>query len=597
MLPNELILRISNFLGESDLRSLRLVCREWSLLPLVFRQIHSLPSNQDWPLIFPRIKLDNLPSGLHNNRYFTAARHLTLTRFISADRLDDWVTSSFITTSVGTMMFWDIATITEKNGNRKPFIYRDRNVNSTPIWTPMSSFQENKLSIMNGTRLGTDLASPKGLTRPEADLASPKGLTRPGADLVSPWPPNLESIKLELNNWNRTTDLRLPPTVTKIDLGQYYNPDIVLPPKLRTLKLSREVPSSLPPGLQKIVFGNGFDRRIVLPAGLRKVIFGHEFNNGPTYSSAVLPLDLPTSLISLTLGEYFNQPINLPPNLRHLIFSWYGDLTKLLREPPPTNDRFNYPLDLPPTLVTLILGDKFVHPLNLPPNLEILVLGNNFNRKLVLPPKLREVRFGRNFNNGVISYGAVDHERTLIIPASVINLRFGSQFGQPLVFASPSSLVSLVYDPILDQDLSSLLYLRDLTIGGRFNGKLVLPESLRHLTIGNSFNQELVLGPNLVTLQVGHDFNNGGLICNEEPSQNSKVQRIKRKDYASYQKWSHPLVIPASLRKLVLGKKFYQPIRIPNTLEQLIFAHKWGTNRYNAQRARWWFEHRFPWLR
>ncbi|EGC29359.1 hypothetical protein DICPUDRAFT_99857 [Dictyostelium purpureum] len=213
---------------------------------------------------------------------------------------------------------------------------------------------------------------------------------------------------LSLGSNNKVVHGSIPNTVTKLDLGLYYNrelPSDSLPESLTHLVFAFDYDTKLAQNqfintrnLTTIEFGAFFSRPIAagtFPKNLTTLKFGRNMNPDHLELCAI-----PDSVTSLQIVPNFRYS-NIPKNLRKLkLINFDKDIppSYFNSEKAPESlrnleilslgDNFNTeikPSTFPNSLTKLDLGYKYNHPLRqeiLPPNLSSLSLGQCFTREI-----------------------------------------------------------------------------------------------------------------------------------------------------------------------------------------------------------------------
>ncbi len=163
-----------------------------------------------------------------------------------------------------------------------------------------------------------------------------------------------------------------------------------------------------------------------------------------------------------------------------------------------------------PLMCLTIACDEELNNVVLPASLLTLKFGYFFDQPLVgvtLPTGLRTLCFGDQFNQSLAG---------ITLPTTLQSLTFGCLFDQPVTgITLPSNLQTLIFGQYFDQSLTGFKLptsLQHLIFKRRFNQSLdnvSLPSSLRQLTFGHYFNQSLAgitLPPNLRTITFGVSF-------------------------------------------------------------------------------------------
>ncbi len=396
-------------------------------------------------------------------------------------------------------------------------------------------------------------------------------------------PPNsVTSITFSFS-FNRSVDTFLPPFLTHIIFGSYFNQPV----------------HSLPPSLKYIHFGDSFNQPVAnLPPLLTHLRFGYSFSQEANA--------LPASIVHLTFGEGFipQQLRNIPPHLSYLYMHKFTSTINLPESMEtlilPSSQNFPLPnllnlkklicdsahpiLALPPNLTQLTLSNYDFGIGNLPRFLTHLKFGERFNQSVDnLPPTLHFLEFGEYFNRPVETlpkslrilrficlYGHFNHLLTKLPPLSELHIRCEVFSKYPLLPAlRVLELSSFSLNKLLQGNLPTLhqfsAYLKNtllthLTLGSSFNlpvscgsysrgkNKIILPPSLTHLAFGNSFNQPVdYLPKGLRLLSVGIFFN----------------QPVNS--------------LPQSLQHLLLGQQFNQPVdSLPTHLTHLTFGDRFN---------------------
>ena len=260
----------------------------------------------------------------------------------------------------------------------------------------------------------------------------------------------------------------------------------------------------LPPNLTHLTFGKYFNQSIIVPPGVLPEKLTHltfvadprasQFSRGKVFDGPLVPGIFPESLTHLSFGHVFNQPLVVPgvfpQNLTHLSFDGNFD--------PPL-----VPGIFPVSLTHLSLGYSFNRPLVpgiFPGSLTHLSFGYSFDQFLrpgLFPDSLTHLSFDHNFDYPLVRG---------IFPENLTHLTFGYSFDQLLVPGIfPDSLTHLSFGYSFDRPVVPGIFpvsLTHLTFGHHFDSLLVpgiFPVSLTDLTLGSNFNQDLtdVLSPNV----------------------------------------------------------------------------------------------------
>ncbi|GAM25916.1 hypothetical protein SAMD00019534_090910 [Acytostelium subglobosum LB1] len=205
---------------------------------------------------------------------------------------------------------------------------------------------------------------------------------------------------------------------------------------------------------------------------------------------------LPSSITTLDIVNYHLSELTshcLPPSLEYLSIR-YSNISQLSAFPATlktlklsslVDQRFQtHPGILPASLTYFKIGvDQPVEELLLPQSLLILKFGSDFNQRLVpycLPPSITCLSLGPFFASPI---------QLNVLPASLRRLKFGDRFNKPIeAGVLPQSLTSLSFGTKFNRDVNkdgclpqSLIKLK---FGSKFDKPFVtVPRDLRRLTI------------------------------------------------------------------------------------------------------------------
>ena len=212
----------------------------------------------------------------------------------------------------------------------------------------------------------------------------------------------------------------------------------------------------LPPNLTHLTFGKYFNQSIIVPPGVLPEKLTHltfvadprasHFSRGKVFDGPLVPGIFPESLTHLSFGHVFNQPLVVPgvfpQNLTHLSFDGNFD--------PPL-----VPGIFPVSLTHLSFGYSFNRPLVsgiFLENLTNLSFGYSFDQSLMpglFPDSLTHLSFGYSFDRPVVPG---------IFPENLTHLTFGYSFDSLLVPGIfPASLIDLTLGSNFNQDLTGVL--------------------------------------------------------------------------------------------------------------------------------------------
>jgi hypothetical protein len=231
------------------------------------------------------------------------------------------------------------------------------------------------------------------------------------------------------------------------------------------------------------------------------------------------------------------------------------------------NQNIDYLLSTLVNLEELTFGENFINLVNLdmfPISLIKLTFGHRFNQNignsLSRLVKLQELTFGKYFNNGTedIILG--------MFPISLIKLTFGSR-----LHIRTRSM------KIIEDSLSRLVNLKELTLGNEFNQNMVtFPISLTELTFGFHFNQNIEDSisnlVNLIKLTFGGRFN-------QNIERLSRLVNLKELTFGNEfnQNIENSLSTLVNLKELTVGDNFNQNIGTIN-LKELIVGRDFNKN-------------------
>lgn len=311
---------------------------------------------------------------------------------------------------------------------------------------------------------------------------------------------NLEYLELGNQSINK-----LPSSLRHLNILTSGNPLPCLPPLLKSLEagyyFNHQLPE-IPPSLTYLKLGYYFNKKIYLEyTNINVLVLGNNYNQELC--------DLPKTLKRLILSGTYNHPIPELPSLTHLTLS----------------DCFNSPFkgNLYKNLIYLKFGDEFDQSIILPPNLEEIEFGKKFNSSVVYNENLKIVRFGGNFNRSIDELP--DSILSIVFPGSSkfnqpINklpikleyLSLRSEFNNTINLLKCDNLKYFILEtnlPLISETLKFLSSLVILDLNGEFNQPLDLSSlvNLRELTCGGKFNQNIKLAPNLKSLYLTGDFN------------------------------------------------------------------------------------------
>lgn len=198
-------------------------------------------------------------------------------------------------------------------------------------------------------------------------------------------------------------------------------------------------------------------------------------------------------------------------------------------------------------------------------NLRFVSFGKHFNMKIDgLPARVEEIRFHpkSKFNQKItqmtsavrrIYFGKAFNQKIDFLPNSVELIHFNesSKFNVP-IRRPPAQLREIHFGQWFNKDITALMTAADhlevigFTARSVFSYDLRPSPTLRRLTLGLYFNNQLHMDAAQLTILRFH-----------------KLSRYNR-----------PLILPATLRHLFIGKFFNQPLDLPANLETLRFYAK-----------------------
>lgn len=233
--------------------------------------------------------------------------------------------------------------------------------------------------------------------------------------------------------------------------------------------------------------------------------------NIPHFQSSIS--NLPQHLIThISFGSFtdFTSLDPLPPSITHISFK-NNTITHLPSLPSTLTHlivgKVNKNIDSFPPSVTHLYITKFTDINNLPPNLILLECPNNIFITCDLPQTLKSI--------------TLPASTTPFLPPGITQLSFSPYFEDFLLLPPNITHLTLAIDS-LDQIHS-------------------LPKTLLHLSFSSYFNQPLILPEHLQSLE-----------------------------FAEMSNFNHPLHLPATLKKLVLGHEFNHELNLPPNLTHLV---------------------------
>lgn len=336
-------------------------------------------------------------------------------------------------------------------------------------------------------------------------------------------PPELESLNLEESPLKFSKLSNLPIGLKSLAIPIEYNFELDTLPlglEILTIRIHHDTQYNLcylPESLRELcVIGLGTKMDFSnLPVGLEKFEMDTpRIENSTEYTQnnfQTLLSNLPRGLKTLYLPYVdFNLQIhNIPPKLQEL------------RIPINFNKNFISNILKLDTLEPIRIKKLFIGRTNsynytgsgyepiflfdcnfcaIPDFIEEIVFGNDFNEPpTYLPPNLKKITFGNTFNKKIAKS---------IIPNSVEEMGFGNQYNYPLP-EYPSSLKILRLGRNFTRNLTNLpVGLKELELGEKFYGKLILPEGLEVLKFDmrGEFFQDLILPDTIKIIELGNGY-------------------------------------------------------------------------------------------